>query len=167
MACDIAVVMGSKSDLPRIEPTLDLLREFDVPFSVRVMSAHRTPKLVAEYAETADKAGVKIIIAAAGMAAHLAGVIAAHTPLPVIGLPLKGGALDGLDALLATVQMPGGVPVATLGLGSGGAKNAALLAIRILALNRPELARRLDQFRRDQAAAVAAADEEVQENLCP
>ncbi|NOY81124.1 MAG: 5-(carboxyamino)imidazole ribonucleotide mutase [Kiritimatiellaeota bacterium] len=167
MACDVAVVMGSKSDLPRIESTLDILREFDVPFSVRVMSAHRTPKLVAEYAETADKAGVKVIIAAAGAAAHLAGVVAAHTRLPVIGLPLKGGALDGLDALLSTVQMPGGVPVATLGLGSGGAKNAALLAIRILALGQPQLARRLEQFHRDQAAAVAAADEEVQQNLCP
>jgi len=166
MACDVALVMGSKSDLPKIEPTLDILRDFEIPFSVRVMSAHRTPKLVAEYAETAAEAGVKVIIAAAGLAAHLAGVMASHTCLPVIGVPMKGGALDGLDALLATVQMPGGVPVATVGLGSGGARNAALLAVRILALNQPELARRLEQFRDDQAARVAAADEEVQQDIC-
>lgn len=166
MACDVALVMGSKSDLPKLEPTLDALRDFGISFSVRVMSAHRTPELVTEYAETAAAAGVKVIIAAAGAAAHLAGVMAAHTCVPVIGLPLKGGALDGLDALLSTVQMPGGVPVATVGLGSGGARNAALLAIRILALNEPELARRLERFRDDLAAQVAAADKEVQQDVC-
>lgn len=162
MACDVAVLMGSESDLPVMEATLDVLREFNVPFMVRVMSAHRTPRVVAEFAETARNAGVKVIIAAAGLSAALAGVVAAHCDLPVIGAPMKGGALDGLDALLSTVQMPAGVPVATVGLGSHGARNAALLAVRILALGRPELAAALREYREKQAALAADADARVQ-----
>ena len=162
MSAQVAVIMGSKSDLPRIQGTLDTLRDFGVDFDVRVMSAHRTPIAVAEFAETAEDVGLKVIIAAAGGAAHLAGTVAAHTLLPVIGLPVKGGALDGLDALLSTVQMPGGVPVATTGLGSGGAKNAALLAIQILALSQPALRDKLQSYREEQAAAVESADSEVQ-----
>jgi len=163
MACDVAVIMGSESDLPVVEKTLDVLREFGVGFTVRVMSAHRTPRIVAEFAETARESGVKVIIAAAGLSAALAGVLAAHCDLPVIGVPMKGGALDGLDALLSTVQMPGGVPVAAVGLGSHGARNAALLAVRILALERPDLVTALREYRENQAAMVADADARVQQ----
>ena len=157
----IALVMGSKSDLPKLEAGIDLLREFGVPYEVRVMSAHRTPVAVAEYARTAAAAGLKVIIAAAGLAAHLAGAIAANTLLPVIGIPVKGGAMDGLDALLSTVQMPGGIPVATVGLGSHGAKNAAFLAIQILALEDEALVERLKAHRAGQADVLKQADADI------
>ncbi len=167
MECEIAVLMGSVSDLPKIQKTLDVFDEFSVPYTLRVMSAHRTPRTVAEFAETAREAGIKVIIAAAGLSAALAGTVAAHTTLPVIGIPLKGGALDGLDALLSTVQMPGGVPVGTMGLGSGGARNAALLALRILALHDEDIHRKLKEFRKREEEKVASADEDLQKrDLC-
>jgi 5-(carboxyamino)imidazole ribonucleotide mutase len=129
------------------------------------MSAHRTPDDAALFARNAKKGGKKVIIAAAGMAAHLAGVLAAHTTLPVIGVPMKGGAMDGLDALLATVQMPGGVPVATVALGRSGAVNAALLAVQIMALSDSSLATKLKRFKQTQTKAVKKADEELQREL--
>ena len=153
--------MGSSSDLPKIQSCMDTLKKLGVSFEVRVMSAHRTPDVVKEYVGGAAAKGIRVIIAAAGGAAHLAGVCASHTILPVIGIPVEGGALNGMDALLATVQMPGGIPVATVGVGSGGATNAALLAVQILALNDAALA---DRFAADRAARrqkVLDADEEM------
>ncbi len=161
----VAILMGSKSDLPKIEPTIKTLNEFDVEISVRVMSAHRTPKIVSEFSQTAEEKGFKVIIAAAGGAAHLAGVIAAHTNLPVIGIPVQGGAFQGMDALLATVQMPGGVPVVSVAVGSSGCKNAALFAIRILALNNDGLRNRLKDFQKRQERDVIAADRELGDTL--
>ena len=160
MKPQVAVVMGSKSDLPKLQVTLDTLKEFGVPFTARVMSAHRTPAIVAEFAGSAAANGLKVFIAAAGGAAHLAGVVAAHTTLPVIGIPVEGGSLNGLDALLSTVQMPGGIAVAAVGIGSGGAQNAALLAIQILALSDAELAIKLIAFRKTQHEKVTKADQE-------
>ena len=158
----VALLMGSKSDLPKIQGALDVLTDFGVPHSVRVMSAHRTPATVAEFATAAAANGLKVIVAAAGGAAHLAGVVAAHTTLPVIGIPVEGGALNGLDALLATVQMPGGIAVATVGVGPGGATNAGLLAVQMLALADPALAAKFDAFRKQQREKVAQADAELQ-----
>ncbi len=157
----VALLMGSKNDLPKLQPAIDTLAQFGVPLTVRVMSAHRTPATVAEFATNARAAGLRVMIAAAGGAAHLAGVVAAHTTLPVIGIPVEGGALNGLDALLSTVQMPGGIAVATVGIGSGGAMNAGLLAVQILALSDPELAVKFDKFRADQREKVAKADSDV------
>ena len=158
----VAVLMGSKSDLPKLQSTIDTLRGFEVPFAVRIMSAHRTPAVVKEFAESAATSGLEVIIAAAGGAAHLAGAVAAHTLLPVIGIPVEGGTLHGLDALLSTVQMPGGVAVATVGIGDGGAQNAALIAVQILALNDPALTARLQAFRKERQDKVLAADAELQ-----
>ncbi|MBR4415469.1 MAG: 5-(carboxyamino)imidazole ribonucleotide mutase [Victivallales bacterium] len=155
----VAVLMGSSSDLPKIQSCLDTLKKLDVSFEVRVMSAHRTPDVVKEYISGAAAKGIRVIIAAAGGAAHLAGVCASHTILPVIGIPVEGGALNGMDALLATVQMPGGIPVATVGVGSGGATNAALLAIQILALNDSALAERFAADRAARRQKVLDADE--------
>ena len=157
----VALLMGSKNDLPKLKPAIDTLALFGVPLTVRVMSAHRTPATVAEFATNAKANGLKVMIAAAGGAAHLAGVVAAHTTLPVIGIPVEGGSLNGLDALLATVQMPGGIAVATVGIGSGGAMNAALIAVQILALSDAELADKFEKFRADQREKVARADSEV------
>ena len=157
----VAILMGSKNDLPKLQGTVETLQKFGVPFTVRVMSAHRTPEVVAKFAADAAAAGLQIIIAAAGGAAHLAGVVAAHTTLPVIGIPVEGGALNGLDALLSTVQMPGGIAVAAVGIGSGGATNAALLAVQILALQDAALAAKFTRFRADQRARVMQADAEV------
>ena len=165
MNAKVAILMGSKSDLPKLQPTIDTLKEFAVPFTVRVMSAHRTPATVAEFAGKAASQGIRVLIAAAGGAAHLAGTVAAHTTLPVIGIPVEGGTFNGLDALLSTVQMPGGIAVATVGTGSGGAQNAALLAVQILALNDPKLTRRLELFRKSQREKVAKADAEVRAGL--
>ncbi|OGV66872.1 MAG: 5-(carboxyamino)imidazole ribonucleotide mutase [Lentisphaerae bacterium RIFOXYA12_64_32] len=165
MTAKVAVLMGSRSDLPKIQDTIDTLREFEVPHTVRVMSAHRTPGVVREFAETAAERGFRVLIAAAGSAAHLAGALAAHSPLPIIGIPVEGGSFNGLDALLSTVQMPGGVPVATVGVGRGGAKNAALLAVQILALDDPELATRFHEFRARNQDQVARADAELQNEL--
>ena len=144
----VGVVMGSDSDWPLMEATVETLAKLGVRSETRVISAHRTPKLAAAYATSASRRGLQVIIAAAGGAAHLAGVLAAHTSLPVIGVPIKSGALDGLDALLSTVQMPSGIPVATVALGSAGAVNAAILAIQILALRRPGLTNKLQQHKR-------------------
>ena len=147
-----AIIMGSDSDLPVVQKTADTLRAFDVPFEAHVFSAHRTPDQARDFARSAREKGYGVIIAAAGMAAHLAGAIAANTTLPVIGIPCKGGALDGLDALLSTVQMPSGIPVATVALNGG--VNAALLAVEILAVTDGALAKKLEDKRRADAEAV-------------
>ncbi|MFA4943660.1 MAG: 5-(carboxyamino)imidazole ribonucleotide mutase [Lentisphaeria bacterium] len=161
MPAQVALLMGSKNDLPKLQPVQETLARFGVELTTRVMSAHRTPEAVAQFAGEAAANGYKVILAAAGGAAHLAGAVAAHTTLPVIGIPVEGGALNGLDALLSTVQMPGGIAVAAVGIGSGGAMNAALLAVQILALQDAELARRLREFRAEQREQVAKADAEV------
>lgn len=148
--------MGSDSDLPVVKQALDLLEEFTVPYEARILSAHRSPEAVADWARSLAGRGVRVVIAAAGGAAHLPGVVAAHTALPVIGLPIKGKALDGMDALLSMVQMPPGVPVAAVSI--DGARNAALLAVQILAAADADLARRLDDFRARQAGAVLEKD---------
>ncbi len=152
----VGVVMGSDSDLPVVKQALDLLEEFQVPYEARILSAHRSPDAVADWARALAERGMRVVIAAAGGAAHLAGVVAGHTPLPVIALPIRGKALDGLDALLAMVQMPPGVPVAAVAI--DGARNAALLAVQILATADPDLSGRLDAFRRQQSAAVLEKD---------
>jgi 5-(carboxyamino)imidazole ribonucleotide mutase len=138
--------MGSKSDWDTMQAATKILNEFDVPNEAKVASAHRSPELVSEYVESAEGRGLEVIIAAAGLAAHLPGVVAAQTLLPVLGVPMHSNALGGLDALLSMAQMPGGVPVGTLAIGSHGAKNAALLTIRILANSRPELREKLRQY---------------------
>ena len=152
----VAIVMGSDSDLPITQKAMDVLKAFGVPFEAHVFSAHRTPDEARDFARSAREKGFGAVIAAAGMAAHLAGAIAANTTLPVIGIPCKGGALDGLDALLSTVQMPSGIPVATVAL-NGGA-NAALLAIEILAVEDGELAKKLADKRRADAENVLKKD---------
>jgi len=152
----VAVVMGSDSDLPKLENAIQTLRDFGVPFSVDVISAHRTPKAAHGFAANAQRNGYKVIIAAAGGAAHLAGVIASLTALPVIGVPIPTSSLGGLDSLLSTVQMPGGVPVATVGIGSGGATNAALLAVQILAVSDGKLRAKVVAHKRKLARQVAA-----------
>ncbi len=153
----VAVIMGSKSDWDTMRHADETLTEFAVPHECRVMSAHRTPRLSAEFATSASGRGIEVIIAAAGGAAHLAGVLAAHTTLPVLGVPMKSDALNGIDSLLATVQMPAGIPVGTLAIGKPGAINAALFAIAILANSRPHLRVRLEQFRERQEKLVRSA----------
>lgn len=159
----IGIIMGSDSDLPIIQKSVDVLRSFEVPFEVHIYSAHRTPAEARDFAASARQNGFGVLIAAAGMAAHLAGAIAANTTLPVIGIPCKGPVLDGMDALLSTVQMPTGIPVASVAI-NGGA-NAALLAIQILAVSDAELAAKLDAKREKDAAAVLAKDAAVMEKL--
>jgi phosphoribosylaminoimidazole carboxylase PurE protein len=155
----VAVVMGSDSDLTVMESCIEQLRRFGVAATVRILSAHRTPQAAAEFAQTAQARGVKVIIAAAGMAAHLAGAMAAWTVLPVIGVPLRSEmGLAGVDALLSTVQMPPGVPVATMGIGKAGAKNAAILAVQILALADKALSDKLVEFKKAQEQNVRAKD---------
>lgn len=150
----VAVVMGSKSDWDVMRAASDTLTQFGVAHESHVMSAHRTPKIASEFAGTAESRGIEVIIAAAGGAAHLAGVIAAHTTLPVLGVPMKSDALNGLDSLLSTVQMPAGIPVGTLAIGKPGATNAALLAVAILANQRPELKKKLKDFRAEQEKKI-------------
>ena len=150
----VAVIMGSKSDWDTMSHADATLTEFGVAHQCQVMSAHRTPQLATQFASSAADRGLKIIIAAAGGAAHLAGVIAAHTTLPVLGVPMKSDALNGMDSLLSTVQMPAGIPVATLAIGKPGAINAALFAIAILATTQPELATRLREFRQRQEEQI-------------
>ncbi|WP_307633094.1 5-(carboxyamino)imidazole ribonucleotide mutase [Thiovibrio frasassiensis] len=150
----IGIVMGSDSDLPVMQGCMDFLKKMDIPYEITVASAHRSPARALEYASSARGRGLKTIIAAAGMAAHLAGVLAAHTTLPVIGVPVDSSSLNGLDALLSTVQMPPGVPVATMGIGKAGAKNAAILAAQILALGDEKLAARLAAFKEEMAREV-------------
>ena len=158
----VGILMGSDSDLPTMGEAAKVLREFGIPFEIHVSSAHRTPDRVIRFARDAEKRGFRVLIAGAGGAAHLAGVAAAHTLLPVIGVPMEGGALHGLDALLSTVQMPGGIPVATVAIGKSGARNAGLLAVQILALTDPGLRRNLLAFRRRMSAQVAEKDRQLQ-----
>ncbi len=155
----VGIVMGSASDLPVVEKGIAVLQEYGVPVEVRVLSAHRCPDEAREFAATAKENGFSVLIAAAGMAAHLAGAVAANTTLPVIGIPCKSSNLDGMDALLSTVMMPSGVPVATVAI--DGAKNAALLAIQILALSDAELAAKLEAARERDKQAVLAKDAEL------
>ncbi|HNS91226.1 MAG TPA: 5-(carboxyamino)imidazole ribonucleotide mutase [Deltaproteobacteria bacterium] len=157
----VAILMGSKSDLPVMEEAAAILRQFGIQHEMRIMSAHRTPEEVMAFTKAACDSGFSMIIAGAGMAAHLAGVIAAHTTLPVIAVPVASSTLGGLDALLAMVQMPPGVPVATMGIGKPGARNAALLAVEILALANEGLAKKLDQYRADMRRTVIEEDESI------
>lgn len=145
----VGIIMGSDSDLPTMKEAIEVLREFDIPHEVKVISAHRTPMDMAEYGKTAHERGLKVIIAGAGGAAHLPGMVAAYTPLPVIGVPVKSSALSGLDSLLSIVQMPNGVPVATVAIGK--AKNAGLLAIKILATSDANLLEKIIQYKSDMA----------------
>ena len=161
----VGLVMGSDSDWPVVSKAHDTLNELGIAHEVRVISAHRTPETAHEYAATAEDRGLKVILAAAGGAAHLAGVLAASTILPVVGIPVPGGSLNGLDALLATVQMPSGIPVATVAVSSSGAVNAALLAAQMLALSNPELAEKLRARKKKLAEKVAAANEKLQAQL--
>lgn len=160
MSLKVALLMGSDSDLPVVQKGMDTLAELGIAYEAHIMSAHRTPERVSAFAAGARGAGFGVIIAAAGMAAHLAGVVAGHTTLPVIGIPCKGGAMDGLDALLATVQMPPGIPVATVGLGAGA--NAALLAAQILAVTDAALAEKLAARRADMARVIDEKDKALQ-----
>jgi phosphoribosylaminoimidazole carboxylase PurE protein len=157
----VGILMGSDSDLPTMQETAKLLGEFEIPFEMHVASAHRTPDRVTRYARGAAGRGLQVLIAGAGGAAHLAGVLAANVTLPVIGVPMEGGTLGGLDALLATVQMPGGLPVATMAIGKAGAKNAALLAVRILALTDKRLQEKLRAYHQDMIREI----EKKQNNL--
>ncbi|MDO5309809.1 MAG: 5-(carboxyamino)imidazole ribonucleotide mutase [Planctomycetia bacterium] len=161
----VGIVMGSDSDWDKINGVAKALDEFNVGYEIHVMSAHRTPDRVLEYASSASSRGLRVLIAAAGGAAHLAGVVASHTTLPVIGIPVKTEVMGGLDSLLSTVQMPGDVPVATVGLGSGGARNAGILAVQILALTDPELEEALKIFKEKLVAKIAAKDAAFQERL--
>lgn len=162
---EVGILMGSDSDWPLLEETVNTLNKFGVGYDVRVMSAHRTPEAAATYARKAAGQGIKVVIAAAGGAAHLAGVIAAHTTLPVIGLPVTSGFMDGLDSLLSTVQMPAGIPVATVAVGKGGAVNAAILAVQIVALSRPDLVRQLVVHKKTLMDKVRAGNERIQLEL--
>jgi 5-(carboxyamino)imidazole ribonucleotide mutase len=150
----VAVIMGSKSDWETMRHADEMLTQFGIPHESKVMSAHRTPALTTEYTSEAEARGIEVIIAAAGGAAHLAGVVAAHTVLPVLGVPMESQALKGMDSLLSTVQMPAGIPVGTLAIGKPGAINAALLAVAILANTRPDLRKKLHAFRAEQARKV-------------
>jgi 5-(carboxyamino)imidazole ribonucleotide mutase len=163
----VGILMGSDSDWSKIHACAAALQEFQVPYEVHVMSAHRTPDLVAEYARTAQQRGLRVIIAAAGGAAHLAGVVAAHTTLPVIGLPVPTPDLGGLDSLLSTVQMPGDVPVACMAVGMGGPRNAGLFAVQILAVADPGLQEQLAQFKSKLVEKIIAKDTQFRQGLRP
>ena len=158
----VGIVMGSDSDWPLLQKAVETLREFGVPCEVRVISAHRTPEKASAYASEAEGRGLRVLLAAAGGAAHLGGVLAAHTVLPVIGIPVAGGAVNGLDALLATIQMPAGIPVATVTLGSAGPVNAALFAVQLLAGSDPALRKKLHAHKETLRRKVAAGDAKVQ-----
>ena len=161
MAVAVGIVLGSASDWPEVEPAADLFKEWTIPFEVVVASAHRAPQRVQTYAREAAGRGLKVILAAAGMAAHLAGALAAATTLPVIGVPLPGSHLQGLDSLLATVQMPPGVPVATMAIGKAGARNAAIFAAQILALSDPRLQEVLARHKQELEQQVARQADEI------
>jgi 5-(carboxyamino)imidazole ribonucleotide mutase len=161
----VAVLMGSESDLPVVESAVDVLEQFGVPFELRVLSAHRTPQAVEEFARGAESRGLQVLIAAASGAAHLAGVLASLTTLPVIGVPIPTERMGGMDSLLSVVQMPGGVPVACMGLGPSGARNAALLAIQILATSDPALRDALREHKAQMLRNVQEQDESVQKWL--
>lgn len=159
----VGIIMGSDSDLPIIEKAIDILKDFSIPFEVHIYSAHRTPEKAIEFSKNAEKNGFGVIIAAAGMAAHLAGVIAANTIIPVIGIPCKSQNLEGIDALLSTVQMPSGIPVATVAINGG--VNAALLSIEILAVNDKELSKKLKEKRIRDSEAVLKKDIAINEKF--
>lgn len=159
----VAVVMGSKNDYEVVKPALDVLKKFEIEPIVRVISAHRTPSVAEEFSSTAMDLGIEVIIAAAGKAAHLAGVLAANTPLPVIGIPIKSSTMDGLDSLLSTVQMPSGVPVACVAI--NGAENAGLLAVQILSLKYPKFMKKLVCYKAELADKVMTDDQKLQEEL--
>lgn len=159
----VGIIMGSDSDLPIIEKAIDILKDFSIPFEVHIYSAHRTPEKAIEFSKNAEKNGFGVIIAAAGMAAHLAGVIASNTILPVIGIPCKSQNLEGIDALLSTVQMPSGIPVATVAINGG--VNAALLSIEILAVNDKELSKKLKEKRNSDKEAVLKKDIAINEKF--
>lgn len=159
----VAVIMGSLSDLDSVRPCIDILRKFDVEVVSRVISAHRTPDTALEFAANAEKEGIEVLICAAGKAAHLGGVMAAFTPLPVIGLPIKSSTMDGLDSLLSMVQMPGGIPVATVAI--NGALNAGLLAVQILAIKYPEIKKKFKAYKAEMAEKIAADDAKLQKEL--
>ena len=152
----VCIVMGSRSDLPAMEGCMAQLDEFGIGYQVRILSAHRTPDAVIALSEGAKEAGIQVFIAAAGGAAHLAGVIASSTPLPVIGIPIQTSSLGGMDSLLSTVQMPGGVPVATVAIGKAGPKNAALLAAQMIGLADPDIQKKVEDFKKEQAQKVLA-----------
>jgi 5-(carboxyamino)imidazole ribonucleotide mutase len=154
----VSLIMGSTSDWETMSHAAEMLERFGVPFEKQVVSAHRTPVWMAEFAQGAEGRGIQVIIAGAGGAAHLPGMVAAHTVLPVLGVPVQTASLQGLDSLLSIVQMPGGVPVGTLAIGKAGATNAGLLAVAILATSRPDLREKLRQFRADQTARVRGAE---------
>ena len=157
----IAVVLGSDSDLPAMEEALKVLKDFKVVFELKIMSAHRSPGLVHEFARSAEKNGVKVVIAAAGGAAHLAGVIASLTRLPVIGVPMETSSLNGMDSLFSTVQMPYGVPVATMAIGKSGARNASIFALQILALSDKKIAGELNAFKRRLESDIIAKNKKL------
>lgn len=159
----VAVIMGSDSDLPVVKPAIEKLKSFGIGVEAHVMSAHRTPEAAAKFSSEAAENGFGVIIAAAGKAAHLAGVLAAHTTLPVIGIPVKSSTLDGLDALLATVQMPSGIPVATVAI--NGSENAAILAVQMLAIANPELAKQLSDMKNKMKKSVEEKDKMLQAEL--
>ena len=163
----VGIVMGSDSDWETMEAAVKRLEGFEIPYEVQVMSAHRSPKTVAKYAESARRRGLGVVIAGAGGAAHLAGVVAAHTTLPVIGVPVSSSSLGGLDALLATVQMPPGVPVATVAVGRGGAENAAILAAQILALHSRALRQKLERFKLELIESVEGKNLRLQRKISP
>lgn len=161
----VAVLMGSDSDLPVMQATLEILDKFNITKEVRITSAHRTPEATHSYVKDADQRGCAVFIAAAGLAAHLAGAVASITTKPVIGVPMDAGPLNGMDALFSTVQMPGGIPVASMAIGKAGAKNAGYLAVQILALNDAELSAHLKQERADNALAIQEKDAAIQQQL--
>ncbi|GFO53002.1 N5-carboxyaminoimidazole ribonucleotide mutase [Geomonas sp. Red276] len=161
----VLILMGSDSDLPVMEETAKVLDDFGVSFEMRISSAHRCPERTAKLASEAAGRGIQVIIAAAGMAAHLAGVVAAETTLPVIGVPMPGGALNGVDALYSTVQMPGGIPVAAMAIGKAGAKNAGLFAVQILALSNPALRTQLASYKAQMVDEVEQKDQALQSKL--
>lgn len=161
----IGILMGSDSDWPAMKGCADMLQQFGVSYEVRILSAHRTPDDTTDYAKAARERGLQIIIAAAGMAAHLAGAVAAQTTLPIIGVPMASGYLQGVDALLSTVQMPPGIPVATVGIGAAGARNAALLAVQILSLKDKNLAKKLADHKTKLAQAAQEKNKKLQDEL--
>jgi phosphoribosylamine--glycine ligase len=158
----VGIVMGSDSDLSVMQEAANILKKFQIPYEMTVASAHRSPQRAADFAGSALKKGIKVIIAGAGHAAHLAGVLAAHTRLPVIGVPIDSSCLQGLDALLATVQMPPGIPVATMAIGKSGARNAGILAAQIMATSDPALGKKLAKFKKDMARQVEAKAKKVE-----
>lgn len=161
----VGIIMGSDSDWPKIKKAAYALAEFDVPYEIQVMSAHRTPELVSQYASTAIDRGLQVIIAAAGGAAHLAGVVAAHTTLPVIGLPVPTTEMGGMDSLLSTVQMPGDVPVASMAVGMGGPRNAGLFAVQIMATACPDLREKLTAFKQRLVGQIEAKNAALQQAI--